>query len=103
MTEQNEPTALELRQAEVDQYTKNIAIYSNILATLPTEWPEHLLQYKGATDPHGTIATVEDLEDVELLALLWQADNCKASIRTEMLERAKANSILIALQALDNS
>jgi hypothetical protein len=99
MTEQTEPTPLQVRQAEVDQYTANIAMYTHILSTLPTEWPEHLLQYKGATNTHETIAKVEDLADVELLALLWQADSCKAAIRTETLERTRANSILLAMQA----
>jgi hypothetical protein len=99
MTEQNEPTALELRQAEVNQYTHNIAVYTSMLVTLPTEWPEHLVQYRNAPNQHETIALIEDLEDVELLALLWQADSCKAAIRTETLERTKANSILNAMQA----
>lgn len=91
-------TPLEARQMEVDQYSANIAMYTTILATLPTEWPQHLLSFKGSTDKHKDIATVEDLADVELLAKLWQADDCKASIRTETLERAKAASILAVLQ-----
>ena len=93
-----EVTLLEARQAEVDQYSANIAMYTTILATLPTVWPEHLQSYKGASDEHATIATVEDLADVELLAALWQADDCKAAIRTETLERAKAASILAVLK-----
>jgi hypothetical protein len=93
-----EVTPLEARQAEVDQYSANIAMYTTILATLPTEWPERLQAYKGASDKHATIATVEDLADVELLAALWQADDCKAAIRTETLERAKAVSILAVLK-----
>ena len=93
-----ETTPLEARQAEVDQYSANIAMYTTILATLPTVWPEHLTAFKGASDKHATIATVEDLKDVELLAALWQADDCKAAIRTETLERAKAASILAVLK-----
>jgi hypothetical protein len=73
-------------------------MYTTILATLPTVWPEHLQGFKGASDKHATIATVEDLADVELLAALWQADDCKAAIRTETLERAKASSILAVLK-----
>jgi len=91
-------TPLEARQAEVDQYSANIAMYTTILATLPTVWPEHLQGFKGASDKHATIATVEDLTDVELLSALWQADDCKAAIRTETLERAKAASILAVLK-----
>ena len=93
-----ELTPLQARQAEVDQYSANIAMYTTILATLPTEWPEHLQGYKGAGDKHKVIATVEDLADVELLAALWQADDCMAAIRTEALERAKAAAILAVLK-----
>jgi len=93
-----ELTPLQARQAEVDQYSANIAMYTTILATLPTVWPEHLAAFKGASDKHATIATVENLTDVELLAALWQADDCKAAIRTETLERAKAASILAVLK-----
>lgn len=93
------PTPLELRQAEVDQYTANIAMYQTILASLPTEFPAHLAQYKGAKDKHTVIATVEDLDDVDLLSKLWAADDCKAAIRSEMVERAKAQAILDVLKA----
>ena len=92
-------TPLQARQAEVDQYTANIAMYTTMLAALPTEYPEHLVQFKNVTDKHKSIATVEDMADVELLALLWQADDCKAAIRTETLERAKASAILSVLKS----
>jgi hypothetical protein len=94
-----ELTPLEARQQEVDQYTANIAMYTTILGTLPTEWPERLVSYKGSTDKHKDIATVDDLADVELLAKLWQADDCKAAIRTETLERTKAAAILAVMSA----
>jgi hypothetical protein len=93
-----ELTPLESRQIEVDQYSANITMYTTILATLPTEWPERLLGFKGSKNKHEDIAKVEDLADVELLAKLWQADDCKAAIRTETLERAKAASILAVLK-----
>jgi hypothetical protein len=87
-------TAVEMRQAEVTQYENNIAIYTQILATLPTEYPAHLEQYKGAINQHEVIAEVEDLDDVELLAKLWYADQCKKMIRSEMVEKTKAQAIL---------
>jgi hypothetical protein len=93
------PTPLETRQAEVDQYTANIAMYQTILTSLPTEYPAHLEQFKGAIDKHSVIATVDDLDDVDLLSKLWAADACKASIRSEMVERAKAQAILDVLKA----
>lgn len=94
-----EPTPLELRQAEVAQYDTNIAMYQQILATLPTEWPKHLEQYRGAKNQHEIAAQVEDLDDVTLLSQLFYADQCKAAIRTETVERTKAAAILAVLEA----
>ena len=97
MTEETQVTPLQARIAEVAQYEANIALYKNILETLPTEWPERLLQYKGAKNQHDVISSV-DSADVELLAKLWYADDCAKAIRTETLEMTKAKSILNVLQ-----
>ena len=97
-----EPTPvspLEARRAEVAQYDANIAMYQTILATLPTEWPAHLEQYKGAKDEHEAAAKVDDLDDVVLLSQLLYADRCRKAIRAEMLERTKAAAILAVLEA----
>lgn len=94
-----EPTPLETRRAEVAQYDLNIAMYTTILASLPTEWPERLLQYRGRLDHQAAAAEVDDLDDVALLAQLLYADQCRAAIRTEMLERTKAAAILAVLEA----
>lgn len=100
MSEQpTEITPLEARHNEVAQYQQNIAMYTAILATLPTEWPSHLEQYKGSMNQHGDSANVDDLDDVMLLADLWYADQCRASIRSEMIEMRKAQAILNVLQA----
>ena len=98
MAEEINTTPLQSRMAEVAQYEANIALYENILATLPTEWPEKLLQYKGAKDQHNIIVNVE-LEDVELLSKLWYADECAKAIKTETIELTKSKAILNALQA----
>ena len=92
-------TPLEARQQEVDQYTTNIAMYQSILATLPTEYPARLEQYKGRTDLHSVVAEIENLDDVELVSQLTYAQQCKASIRAEIGERTKAQAILAVLQA----
>jgi len=89
-----ELTPLEARTAEVAQYQANIALYIQMLANLPTGYPDHLVKYKGATDKHATIGKIEDLADVELLSDLWTADDCVKSIRTETLEMRKAQAIL---------
>jgi hypothetical protein len=93
-------TPLQTRQAEVAQYEANIAMYTAILATLPQEWPTRLLEYRGATDKHAVIATVDDMEDVDLLSQLWYADQCYAAIRSETVEMNKAKAILTVLQSL---
>jgi hypothetical protein len=93
-------TPLQARQAEVAQYETNIAMYTAIIATLPTEWPTSLLDYRNAADKHAAIASVDDMEDVNLLSQLWYADQCYAAIRSETLEMNKAKAILTVLQSM---
>lgn len=97
MIEETQITQLQARIAEVQQYEANIALYKTILQTLPTEWPEKLLQYKGAQNQQDTIANV-DIADVELLSQLWYADECIKAVKTEILEMTKAKAILNVLQ-----
>lgn len=98
MTEETQMTHLQARIAEVAQYEANIALYQTILQTLPTEWPDRLLQFKGAKNQHEAIAEVA-IDDVELLSKLWYADDCAKAIRTETLELTKSRAILNVLQA----
>lgn len=97
MTELNPPTPIELRTAEVAQYEANIALYRDMIANLPSVYPAHLLQYKDAVDKHAVIATIEDLDDVELLSDLWAYDAAQASLRAEIVEKRKAEAILAVL------
>lgn len=92
-------TPLEARRAEVAQYDANIVMYQTILATLPTEWPARLEQYRGAKDEHEVAGQIDDLDDVVLLSQLLYADQCRKAIRAETLERTKAASILAVLEA----
>jgi hypothetical protein len=85
------------RQDEIAQYEQNIATYTAIVANTPSEWPAHLLAHKGATNKHEVIASIEDLSDVELLSDLWTNADAKAAIRTETLEKRKAEAILATL------
>jgi len=99
MTEETQQvTPLQARIAEVAQYEANIALYKVILETLPTEWPERLLRYRGAKNQQDTIAGVSGA-DVELLAQLWYADECTKAVKTETLEMTKSKAILNVLQA----
>jgi|688.fasta_scaffold202597_1 hypothetical protein len=92
-------TPLQARIDEVAQYEKNIALYKSMLNNLPTEWPSRLEQYKGVTDKHAVIGKIADLDDVELLSDLWAAEDCAKAIRTETLEKRKAEAILTVLKA----
>ena len=87
------------RQDEVAQYDASIAMYQAIAATLPSEWPAHLVQFKGRANTHQAITEIEDLDDVALVSQLWAHDQAQGSIRSNMVERAKAQAILTALQA----
>lgn len=98
MTTEPQVTPLQARIAEVAQYEANIALYQTILQTLPTQWPERLIQYKGSKNQHETIASV-DTADVELLSKLWYADDCVKAVKTETLELTKSKSILTVLQS----
>ena len=93
-----ELTPLESRRAEVAQYQANIDMYKSIAATLPSEWPEHLLQFKGAKDQHAMIAGLENLDDVILVSDLWAYDSAQAAIRSETVEMRKAMAILTVLE-----
>lgn len=96
---ENEITPLEARRAEVAQYEANIAMYTAIANSLPAEWPERLAQFKGSTSQHADIATLEDLDDVQLVSDLWAHDSAKAAIRAETVEKRKAEAILAFLEA----
>lgn len=93
-----EMTHLEMRQQEVAQYEANIAMYKTIIQSLPSEWPEHLLQYRNTDNKHKTSAEISDLDDVALVSQLWYADECKAAIRSETVEMTKAKAILAVLE-----
>lgn len=89
---------IEAREAEVAQYDANIATYEAILANLPDQWPARLEQFRGRTDQHQAI-TECDVEDVDLLAQLLYAEQCRRAVRAEKMERTKAAAILAVLKA----
>jgi hypothetical protein len=98
MENQIQLTPLQAREAEVAAYEANIQMYKTILAGLPTEWPERLLQHRDAVDKHKAAGEVEDLDDVTLLSQLWYADQCYRAIRSETVEKTKAEAILATMQ-----
>lgn len=90
---------VQMRRDEVAAYDANIAIFKDILKGLPQEWPTHLAQFSGRKDHHAAIAEVDDIDDVELVSKLLYMEQLKTQIRTEIVERTKAASILAALEA----
>lgn len=92
------PEIISAREAEVAQYDQNIALYEAILGSLPDKWPNNLASFRGRKD-HQQAVTECDPNDVELLSQLLYREQCEMAIRTERLERTKANAILAALKA----
>jgi len=81
------PTAIQLRQMEVDAYTQNIAVYQQILSTIDGNWDEDLLPFK-------------NLEGQEA-AKACPFDRISELIKTEIFERSKSQAILNALIILE--
>lgn len=92
-------TPLEARRAEVAQYEQNIAMYQSIAASLPSQWPDRLAHLKDSKNQHSDIASLSDLNDVQLVGDLWAHDAAQAAIRAEMIEKRKAQAILAFLES----
>jgi len=90
---------LEARRNEVAAYQQNIDTYTALIASLPSELPAHLQEYRARTDRHAAAAEIEDLDDLELLSDVWFYDELKARVRSEIVEKRKAQAILSALEA----
>jgi hypothetical protein len=97
--EETQLTPLELRRLEVAQYATNISMYEAMAADLPSVYPKRLESYKGSKDQHSDIAKVTAMADVELLSDLWAHDAAVAAIRSETVEKRKAEAILRVLEA----
>lgn len=89
-------TPLEMRQREVDAYTANIEMYQTILATLDGNWDDDLIHLKDK-EPHAA-ARECPISRIERLAELQQFEQMSHLLKTEILERSKANSILNVLK-----
>ena len=80
------------REQELFSYDINITNYEIMLATLPQgEWPENLAQYK-----RSTLDQVPDELD-ETVSQYQYRDRIKTLLKTERLERNKAQRIYEAL------
>jgi len=99
LTPEQLSAAIESRRAEVNAYQHNIDTFTSLIASLPDELPSHLEPYRSRTDRHAAAAEIEDLEDLELLSDVWFHDELKARVRSETVEKRKAQAILSALEA----
>ena len=93
----NTATPLEMRQAEVDMYTSNISLYNTILSTLDGNWDADLIHLKGI-EPHESAKSCP-MDRIERLAELQNYDQVSQLIKTEIIERSKANAILNVLKS----
>lgn len=83
------------RTHEVYQYDLNISNYQTILAASDGSYPEHLLALQSL--PQDQAVAQCPIEDLAELAELQQYTRVSALIRSEIVERTKANGILQVL------
>ena len=91
-----QPTAIESRQAEVDAYTTNATNYENILATINGNWDTDLMHLKDLEPQEA--ARQCSMDRLQRLGELQLHDQVQNLLRTEIVERTKAQLILNSLQ-----
>lgn len=80
------------REMEIFSYDMNIVNYEIMLSALPTDdWPEHLAQYQ-----RSTLDQVPDEYDQQVSDYQYR-DRIRSLLKTERLERSKAQRIYEAL------
>jgi hypothetical protein len=86
--------AIVAREQEVFQYDLNIANYTAMLDLLPKgPWPSDLELYRIATPDNYPSESVQQISD-----LVWR-DRLTFLLRTENIERNRANHVLTVLKA----
>lgn len=94
MENQNTETKIDakaLRQAEIDSYAANIAVYKALLATLDGEWDADLIHLKNLEGQEA--ARLCPMDRLNRLAILQQHDQVTNLLKTEIVECAKAQAI----------
>ena len=91
-----ELTAKEVRQLEVDAYSANVENYKALLATLDGNWDDDLIHLKGIDSQEA--ARQCPMDRLARLAVLQQYDQVTNLLKTEIVERAKAQAILDILK-----
>jgi len=95
MTEEVQLTAIEARKMEVDAYSTNIDNYTSILSTLNGTWDNDLLHLKTVESQEA--ARQCPMDRLERLAELQLHDQLENLLKTEIVERFKAQAILNSL------
>lgn len=91
-----EITPLQARQMEVDSYSTNVDTYQALLATLDGDWDDDLVHLKDMEAQEA--ARQCPMDRLERLAVLQQYEQVTKLLKTEIVERAKANAILNVLK-----
>lgn len=85
-------TAKQNRQMEVDAYSANIDVYKKLLATLDGNWDADLIALKDLETQEA--ARQCPIDRLARLAVLQQFEQVNNLLKTEIVERAKAQAIL---------
>ena len=97
--DKNLAQSIDMRENEVYQYQININNFESMIANmsgLPTQWPAHLVQYRGMSRDQMAVA-IENDDDLEIASGLAFRDELKARIRSEKMEQKKAKLVLDTL------
>jgi len=92
LTNETQLTPKQMRQLEVDAYTKNINTYKTLLDTLDGNWDGDLVHLKNIEAQEA--ARQCPMDRLERLAVLQQFDQVTNLLKTEIVECAKAQAIL---------
>jgi hypothetical protein len=92
MENNQELTPTQTRQMEVDAYSANINVYQKLLATLDGNWDSDLVYLKDLESQEA--ARQCPMNRLERLAVLQQFEQVNNLLKTEIVERAKAQAIL---------
>ena len=93
--QENQLTPIQARQAEVNAYAANIVNYENILSSINGDWDEDLVQFKGLDMQEA--ARQCSMDRLERLGELQLHDQVTNLLKTEIVERFKAQTILNSL------
>jgi hypothetical protein len=91
-TQEVQLTPKESRQMEVDSYSTNIEKYTNILSTLDGVWDKDLIHLKDIETQEA--ARQCEMNRLERLAELQLHNQLEKLLKTEIVERFKAQAIL---------